>query len=258
MDKGEYRRMAAELGLIIVCPDTSPRGNDVPDELTNWQMGKGASFYLDATETPWSRSLPDVHLHHRGTAGLCQPALSHGHEPPGYFRTFDGRPRRHDDRAQEPRALQELQRLCPDRRADDGGLVGRRRSRNIWAGSIHVATSTMPARWSRDGARFPEFLIDQGKADSLSRNWPAAMAVRRGSSRDRHRSDAAHARALRPLLLFHLDLHGRPSEVACGKAWVSRASAAISRRLWGPDPSDPDFSGHASWRAVLCWPSLPC
>ncbi len=54
MEKGEYRRLAAELGLIIVCPDTSPRGADVPDELTNWQMGKGAGFYLDATETPWS------------------------------------------------------------------------------------------------------------------------------------------------------------------------------------------------------------
>lgn len=56
MEKGEYRRLAAELGLIIVCPDTSPRGNDVPDELTNWQMGKGAGFYLDATEKPWAEN----------------------------------------------------------------------------------------------------------------------------------------------------------------------------------------------------------
>lgn len=54
MEKGEYRRLAAELGLIIVCPDTSPRGDDVPDEGTNWQMGKGAGFYLDATQAPWS------------------------------------------------------------------------------------------------------------------------------------------------------------------------------------------------------------
>lgn len=54
MEKGEYRRMAAELGLIVVCPDTSPRGNDVPDELTNWKMGKGAGMYLDATEKPWA------------------------------------------------------------------------------------------------------------------------------------------------------------------------------------------------------------
>ncbi len=52
MEKGEYRRMAAELGLIVVCPDTSPRGNDVADELTNWKMGKGAGMYLNATENP--------------------------------------------------------------------------------------------------------------------------------------------------------------------------------------------------------------
>ncbi|MCR4268595.1 S-formylglutathione hydrolase [Nitratireductor sp. ZSWI3] len=56
MDKGEYRRMAAQLGLIVVCPDTSPRGEDVPDEAGNWQFGKGAGFYLDATQAPFSRN----------------------------------------------------------------------------------------------------------------------------------------------------------------------------------------------------------
>lgn len=54
MDKGEYRRMAAELGLIIVCPDTSPRGADVPDEKDNWQFGGGAGFYVDATQAPYA------------------------------------------------------------------------------------------------------------------------------------------------------------------------------------------------------------
>lgn len=54
MDKGEYRRLAAELGLIIVCPDTSPRGEDVADEPDNWQFGKGAGFYLDATRAPFA------------------------------------------------------------------------------------------------------------------------------------------------------------------------------------------------------------
>jgi len=56
MDKGEYRRMAAELGLAIVCPDTSPRGDEVPDEKDNWQFGKGAGFYLDATLAPFARN----------------------------------------------------------------------------------------------------------------------------------------------------------------------------------------------------------
>jgi len=55
MDKGEYRRRAAELGLAIICPDTSPRGADVPDEADNWQFGQGAGFYLDATEPPYDK-----------------------------------------------------------------------------------------------------------------------------------------------------------------------------------------------------------
>ncbi|AGB43442.1 S-formylglutathione hydrolase [Mesorhizobium australicum WSM2073] len=56
MDKGEYRRLAAELGLAIVCPDTSPRGVDVPDEKDNWQFGYGAGFYVDATEQPYAKN----------------------------------------------------------------------------------------------------------------------------------------------------------------------------------------------------------
>lgn len=53
MDKGEYRKAAAELGLIVVCPDTSPRGEGVADDPA-WDFGQGAGFYLDATEEPWA------------------------------------------------------------------------------------------------------------------------------------------------------------------------------------------------------------
>ena len=56
MEKGEYRKVAAELGMIIICPDTSPRGAGVPDEPDNWQFGSGAGFYLDATEKPYSNN----------------------------------------------------------------------------------------------------------------------------------------------------------------------------------------------------------
>ena len=52
MEKGEYRRVAAELGIAIICPDTSPRGPGVPDE-DDWQFGSGAGFYVDATEAPY-------------------------------------------------------------------------------------------------------------------------------------------------------------------------------------------------------------
>ena len=54
MEKGEYRRAASELGVIIVCPDTSPRGKDIPDETDNWQFGTGAGFYLDAVNDPYN------------------------------------------------------------------------------------------------------------------------------------------------------------------------------------------------------------
>lgn len=52
-EKGEYRAACAELGLIFVAPDTSPRGEDVPDA-EGYDFGKGAGFYVDATEQPWS------------------------------------------------------------------------------------------------------------------------------------------------------------------------------------------------------------
>ena len=56
MDKGEYRQMAAELGIAVICPDTSPRGDDVPDEPQNWKFGKGAGFYVDATQEPFAKN----------------------------------------------------------------------------------------------------------------------------------------------------------------------------------------------------------
>ena len=52
-DKGEYRAACAELGLVFVAPDTSPRGDDLPDA-DGYDFGKGAGFYVDATREPWS------------------------------------------------------------------------------------------------------------------------------------------------------------------------------------------------------------
>jgi len=52
--KAGFQRVAAELGLTIVCPDTSPRGDDVPDDEA-YDFGKGASFYVDATMAPWAK-----------------------------------------------------------------------------------------------------------------------------------------------------------------------------------------------------------
>lgn len=53
MEKGEYRRWAAQHGLVVVCPDTSPRGDGVADDEA-YDLGQGAGFYLDATQAPWT------------------------------------------------------------------------------------------------------------------------------------------------------------------------------------------------------------
>ena len=53
MVKGGAQRLAAELGIALLAPDTSPRGANVPGESASWDFGVGAGFYLDATEAPW-------------------------------------------------------------------------------------------------------------------------------------------------------------------------------------------------------------
>ncbi|SIR17186.1 S-formylglutathione hydrolase [Aromatoleum tolulyticum] len=56
MQKAGAQRVAAELGLVLVAPDTSPRGPDVPGDPDGaWDFGHGAGFYLNATQAPWAR-----------------------------------------------------------------------------------------------------------------------------------------------------------------------------------------------------------
>jgi S-formylglutathione hydrolase len=52
--KAGAQRLASELGMAIVCPDTSPRGTDLPGEHDHWDFGSGAGFYINATQAPWS------------------------------------------------------------------------------------------------------------------------------------------------------------------------------------------------------------
>ncbi len=52
-EKGEFRAACAQLGLIFIAPDTSPRGPDVPD-IDDYDFGTGAGFYVNATEEPWA------------------------------------------------------------------------------------------------------------------------------------------------------------------------------------------------------------
>ena len=53
--KAGAQRYAAELGLALVIPDTSPRGEDVPDAAERYDLGQGAGFYVNATRQPWSK-----------------------------------------------------------------------------------------------------------------------------------------------------------------------------------------------------------
>ncbi len=55
MEKGEYRAACGAHGIIFVAPDTSPRGDDVPDDADAYDFGKGAGYYVDATQQPWAK-----------------------------------------------------------------------------------------------------------------------------------------------------------------------------------------------------------
>jgi len=54
--KAGFQAWAAEFGVIVVCPDTSPRGEDVPDAADEYDFGKGAGFYVNATKQPWAKN----------------------------------------------------------------------------------------------------------------------------------------------------------------------------------------------------------
>ena len=54
--KAGAQRVASELGLMLVVPDTSPRNTGIPGEADDSEFGAGAGFYLDATQAPWSRN----------------------------------------------------------------------------------------------------------------------------------------------------------------------------------------------------------
>ena len=54
--KAGAQRYASELGIALIIPDTSPRGEDVPDQENRYDLGKGAGFYVNATQAPWSKN----------------------------------------------------------------------------------------------------------------------------------------------------------------------------------------------------------
>ena len=82
--KANAQRYAAEHGVIVIAPDTSPRGDHVPDA-EGYDLGKGAGFYLDATQAPWSAH---YRMHEYVVNEL--PALVEAHFPASDARAISG------------------------------------------------------------------------------------------------------------------------------------------------------------------------
>jgi len=74
--KAGAQRYAAEAGIALVMPDTSPRGDDVADESDRYDLGKGAGFYVNATQAPWSS-----HYHMFDYVNTELPALIESSQP---------------------------------------------------------------------------------------------------------------------------------------------------------------------------------
>ncbi|MCR5880395.1 S-formylglutathione hydrolase [Phenylobacterium sp. J367] len=164
-EKGEFRRACAELGLILVAPDTSPRGEGVPDD-PGYDFGQGAGFYVDATQEPWAKhfrmesyvvsELPEivaanfpVDMARQGLTGHSMGghgALTLALKNPGRWKSVSAF------------APISSPMRCPWGEKALGGYLGEERA----AWRRYDATALI-----EDGARIPELLVDQGAADNF-------------------------------------------------------------------------------------------
>jgi S-formylglutathione hydrolase len=166
-EKGEFRRACAELGLIFVAPDTSPRGEGVPgDPAGAYDFGLGAGFYVDATQPPFARNyrmwsyvteeLPEVIAEHFPVDPKRQSILGHSMGGHGALTIA----LRHPTRYRAASALSPV--VAPSQVPWGikalGGYLGD--ARDAWRKHDTVALI-------EDGARFSDFLVDVGDADQF-------------------------------------------------------------------------------------------
>ena len=166
-EKGEFRKACAELGLIFVAPDTSPRGEGVPDDPAGaYDFGLGAGFYVDATQAPFDRhyrmwsyvaeELPAL-IAANFPADMSRQSIM-GHSMGGHGALTIGL--RHPERFKAVSAFAPI--VAPGQVAWGekalGGYLGQDRA----AWRRHDAVALI-----EDGARVPELLVDQGTDDAF-------------------------------------------------------------------------------------------
>ena len=166
MEKGEYRAAAAEHGVILVAPDTSPRGEGVPDEPDNWQFGSGAGFYVDATEAPYAENyrmatyvgeeLPEL-VAAEFPADMSRQGIF-GHSMGGHGALTMAL--KHPDRFRSCSAFAPI--VKPSTAEWSRPALAKYLGADEAAWRAYDAVALI-----EDGRRFPEFLVDQGTADSF-------------------------------------------------------------------------------------------
>ena len=164
-EKGEFRAACAEHGVIFVAPDTSPRGDLVPDD-EGYDFGKGAGFYVDAAQTPWS-----ANYRMRSYIEQELPALIAGHFPVDMARqgitghSMGGHGAltiglRNSDRFRSVSAFSPIVSPlnCPWGEKALGGYLGPDKA----AWREYDACALIEG-----GGRLPDLLVDQGDADNF-------------------------------------------------------------------------------------------
>ena len=163
-DKGEFRAHCARHGLIFVAPDTSPRGDDVPDEEA-WDFAKGAGFYVDASEAPWSANyrmwtyatdeLPAL-VAAEFPVDMDRQSIM-GHSMGGHGALTIGLT--HPERF---RAVSAFAPIVAPTQVPWGNALDRYLGDDAAAKRRHDAVALI-----EDGARVKELLVDQGDADGF-------------------------------------------------------------------------------------------
>ena len=166
-DKGEFRKACAELGLIFVAPDTSPRGDGVPDDPeASYDFGLGAGFYVDATEEPFSEhyqmrsyiedELPALIAANFPVDLSAQGIMGHSMGGHGALTISLRNPGRFKSTSAFAPIVSPMN--CPWGHKALGGYLGTDES--AW-GEYDACKLIV------SGARLPDLLVDQGEADNF-------------------------------------------------------------------------------------------